>query len=193
MTKRKIPDVLSKEEQKKLLDVFNTRYISSHRNKVMIKLMLNSGLRLSELIHLSWKEVNLQTGRLKVVSGKGDKDRILWINESTLDTLREWRNRQNDKLGDIKLVFTTKSGKKIRPGDIRKMVYTYAKKAGIKDKQVSPHTFRHTFATDLLRETKNLRLVQKALGHSNISTTQIYTHIVDEELEKALREFKDDG
>ena len=193
MTKRKIPDVLSKEEQKKLLDVFNTRYISSHRNKVMIKLMLNSGLRLSELIHLSWKEVNLQTGRLKVVSGKGDKDRILWINESTLDTLREWRNRQNDKLGDIKLVFTTKSGKKIRPGDIRKMVYTYAKKAGIKDKQVSPHTFRHTFATDLLRETKVLRLVQKALGHSNISTTQIYTHIVDEELEKALREFKDDG
>lgn len=193
VTKRKIPDVLSKEEQKKLLDVFNTRYISSHRNKVMIKLMLNSGLRLSELIHLSWKEVNLQTGRLKVVSGKGDKDRILWINESTLDTLREWRNRQNDKLGDIKLVFTTKSGKKIRPGDIRKMVYTYAKKAGIKDKQVSPHTFRHTFATDLLRETKVLRLVQKALGHSNISTTQIYTHIVDEELEKALREFKDDG
>jgi len=193
VTKRKIPDVLSKEEQKKLLDVFNTRYISFHRNKVMIKLMLNSGLRLSELIHLSWKEVNLQTGRLKVVSGKGDKDRILWINESTLDTLREWRNRQNDKLGDIKLVFTTKSGKKIRPGDIRKMVYTYAKKAGIKDKQVSPHTFRHTFATDLLRETKVLRLVQKALGHSNISTTQIYTHIVDEELEKALREFKDDG
>jgi len=89
VTKRKIPDVLSKEEQKKLLDVFNTRYISSHRNKVMIKLMLNSGLRLSELINLSWKEVNLQTGRLKVVSGKGNKDRILWINESIVDTLRE--------------------------------------------------------------------------------------------------------
>ena len=190
MTKRKIPDVLSKDEQKKLLDVFNTRYISSQRNKVMIKLMLNSGLRLSELINLTWKEVNLQTGRLKVVSGKGDKDRILWINDSTLDALRGWRNRQNDKLGDIKLVFTTRTGKKMRPGDIRKMVYTYSRKAGITDKKISPHTFRHTFATDLLRETKNLRLVQKALGHSNISTTQIYTHIVDEEFENALKKFK---
>ena len=105
--------------------------------------------------------------------------------------MRKWRNRQNDKLGDIKLVFTTRSNNKLKPGDIRKMVYTYTKKAGINNKKVSPHTFRHTFATDLLRETKNLRLVQKALGHSNISTTQIYTHIVDEELEKALRKFKD--
>jgi len=190
--KRKIPNVLTEEEQKKLLEVLNTRYTFSQWNKVMIKLMLNSGLRLFELINLTWKDVNLQTGRLKVISGKGDKDRLLWINDSTLDTLREWRNRQSEELGDIKLVFTTRTGNKIkiRPGDIRKMVYTYSRKTGITDKKISPHTFRHNFATDLLRETKNLRLVQKALGHSNISINQIYTHIVDEELENALKKFK---
>ncbi len=70
------------------------------------------------------------------------------------------------------------------------MVYTYAGRAGITEKNVSPHTFRHTFATDLLRESRNLRLVQKALGHADISTTQIYTHIVDEELESAMKSFR---
>jgi len=70
VAKRKIPDILTEREQEKLLGVFNIRYISSHRDKVMIKLMLNSGLRLSELINLSWKDINLQIGRLKVVSGK---------------------------------------------------------------------------------------------------------------------------
>jgi len=210
MGKRKIPEVLSKREQKKLLEVFNIRYLTPHRNKVMIKLMLNSGLRLSEVINLEWKHIDLQTGKLKVVEGKGAKDRILWINDETLEKVREWRQRQVDEIGNMEFFFTTSTGKQLNPADIRKMVYRYAEKAGIqeeveknyrdkegnkldetyKEKKVKPHTLRHTFATDLLRETNNLRIVQKALGHKNISTTQIYTHIVDEEMEKALRSFK---
>ena len=80
-------------------------------------------------------------------------------------------------------------GNKMNPRYIQDMVKRYAKKAGI-NKDISPHTLRHTFATDLLRETKNIRLVQKALGHSDISTTMVYTHIVDEELEGALKNLR---
>ena len=173
-------------------------------------LMLNTGLRLSEVISLKWKNINLQTGKLKVVEGKGNKDRILWFNNGTLDQLRNWRERQAEETGNRKYVFTTSTGNQLKQRDVRTMVYRYAEKAGIqqeikkhhtdkegntlsstyKEKKVTPHTFRHTFATELLRETGNLRLVQKALGHSNISTTQIYTHIVDTELEKAMKGFK---
>ena len=210
MGKRKIPEVLSREEQKKLLNVFNTRYLSPHRNKTMISLMLNTGLRLSEVINLKWKHLDLQTGKLKVVEGKGSKDRILWINNETLEKLRNWRERQVREVGNMDHVFTTKTGNKLDPSDVRSMIYTYSKKAGIqeevekhytdeegnellgtyKEKKIKPHTLRHTFATDLLRETNNLRLVQKTLGHADISTTQIYTHIVDSEMEKALKNFR---
>jgi len=191
MVKRKIPDILTEEEQKKLLDVFNIRYLSPHRNKTMIKLFLDSGLRLSEMINLKWKHINLQTGKLKVVQGKGAKDRVIWINDGVLDMLREWRERQAQDIGSTEYVFSTKTGGKLNPRDVREMVYIYTKKAEISDKEVSPHTFRHTFASDLLSSTNNLRKVQKALGHSDISTTQIYTHIVDEELEEAMKGFRD--
>ena len=176
----------------------------------MIKLMLRTGLRLSEVINLRWGSLDLRTGRVKVVEGKGNKDRILWINNETLEKLRNWRQRQMEEVGDMEFVFTTSTGNQLKSRDVRSMIYRYAKKAGIqkeveknytdkegnkfnetyKEKKVKPHTLRHTFATDLLRETKNLRVVQKALGHSDISTTQIYTHIVDEELEMAMKGLK---
>lgn len=210
MAKRKIPDVLTEEEEQKLLNVFNERYLSPTRNKMMIQLMLKTGLRLSEVINLKWNNINLQTGKLKVVNGKGGKDRIVWFNNGTLDKLREWRQRQADEIGAADYVFTTSKGKQLKANDVRKMVYRYAEKAGIQEevekhyhdeegnklaetynqKKVSPHTFRHTFATRLLKESNNLRVVQKALGHSDISTTQIYTHIVDTELENAMKALK---
>lgn len=210
MAKRKIPEVLTEKEEKKLLSVFNERYFTPQRNKTMISLMLKSGLRLSEVINLRWNNLDLQTGKIKVVEGKGSKDRILWINNGTLDQLRSWRERQAEKVDDPDYIFTTGTGNKLQGKDVRDMVYRYAEKAGIqeevekhyrdsegnrleetyKEKKVSPHTFRHTFATNLLRKTNNLRVVQKALGHSSISTTQIYTHIVDTELENAMKELE---
>ena len=192
MADRRIPNILTKEEQKRLLNVFNTRYLCPHRNQTMIMLFLDSGLRLSEMVNLKWKNISLQTGKLKVVKGKGAKDRIIWINEEILDRLRNWRERQSEEIGLTEFVFTTRDGNKLNPRDIREMVYTYSEKAGIIDKKVSPHTLRHSFATDLLSSTNNLRKVQKALGHSDISTTQIYTHIVDEELEEAMKNLRKD-
>lgn len=186
---RKIPEVLTLEEQTALINIFNTRYYNSLKNKVMIQLFLAAGLRLSEMLDLKWKDINLMTGQLKVVQGKGNKDRILWISDSMLDKLREYREKQVEKQGVVDLVFCTSSNKRLDDRGVRRMLATYCSKAGIA-KEISPHTLRHTYATDLLRDTKNIRLVQKALGHSDLSTTMIYTHIVDDEYEDALKNFR---
>lgn len=192
MSKRKIPEVLTESEQENLINQFNDRYPSSHRNKMMVQLMLDTGLRLAEALSLRWKDINLTSGKLMVRQGKGAKDRTLWIGERTLEDLGNWKERQIDWLGEKpRLVFTTRKGTKINPRQIRKMVKTYSEKAGIDDKDVHPHTLRHTFATDLYRETGKIRLVQKALGHADLSTTMIYTHIVDDELEDALKSFRE--
>lgn len=122
-----------------------------------------------------------------VRQGKGHKDRSLWIGEDDLAILRKWRDRQAKVASRVpELVFTTLEGGKLHPRYVQRMVKRYTAKAGI-EKDVTPHTLRHSFATDLYRETTNIRLTQKALGHANLSTTQIYTHIVDEELEGALK------
>lgn len=187
---RKIPEVLTAIEQKAILDQPNSRYLTGQRNKMMIQLMLNTGLRLDEACSLRWKDIDLNTGKLMVRQGKGSKDRTLWIGESDLEALANWRERQGKECtSKAELVFTTKDGAKLDPAYVRRMVSRYAKKAGI-EKHITPHTFRHTFATDLYQDTSKIRLVQKALGHANLATTQIYTHIVDEELEEALKSFR---
>ncbi|EOU1580040.1 tyrosine-type recombinase/integrase [Clostridium perfringens] len=186
---RKIPEILDMQEQKQLLNIFNMRYFNSRRNKIMIELFLCSGLRLSEMLDLQWKDINLMSGQLKVVQGKGKKDRILWVNEDMLNILRNWKIEQSNKYGVVDLVFCSRNKKRLDDKGIRKMIETYSIKAGI-NKHITPHTLRHTYATDLLRETKNIRLVQKALGHADLSTTMIYTHIVDDEYEDALKNFR---
>ncbi|WP_018250401.1 tyrosine-type recombinase/integrase [Orenia marismortui] len=190
MAKRKIPDILTLEEQNRLLSQFNCRYLCPQRNKVMIRLFLDSGLRLSEMLNLKWKDINLLTGKLKVVEGKGNKDRILWVNDHALNMLKNLKERQVEEIGRVELVFTTRKGTQLNPRDIRQMVSIYSKKAGI-EKKISPHSFRHTFASDLLRVNNNIRKVQKALGHTDLSTTMIYTHIVDKELENDLKSFRE--
>jgi integrase/recombinase XerD len=187
---KRIPDVLTPEEREALLRQPNKRYFTGLRNYILMRLMLDCGLRLSEALNLQWADLNLMTGQLKVRRGKGSKDRILWVPEETLEWLRRWKERQTEALkGPVELVITRYDGKPLGARYVQQMVARYARKAGI-PKRVHPHTLRHTFATDLLRETKNVRLVQKALGHANLNTTQIYTHIVDEELEQALRRFR---
>lgn len=186
--KRKIPEILTLEEQDKLLGIFNKRYYNSRKNKTMVKLFLNSGLRLSEMLDLKWMDINLLTGQLKVIEGKGAKDRILWVNDDVLEDLRNWREDQFNNAVATEYVFSTKGGGRLDKDNVRNMLYKYSQKA--LGKRISPHILRHTFATDLLRETKNIRLVQKVLGHEDLSTTMIYTHIIDDELENALKNFR---
>jgi len=186
---RKIPEVLTTTEQAAIVAQPNPRYLTGHRNRVMLRLMLDTGLRLSETIHLRWNDIDLNSGKVMVRQGKGAKDRTLWTGEANLAALFGWRERQaNECAGGPQTVFTTKAGGKLDPRYIQRMVKRYAVKAGI-EKDISPHTLRHSFATDLYRETTNIRLTQKALGHSNLATTQIYTQVVDEKFEDALQSF----
>lgn len=186
----RIPETLTPEEQEALLRQPNRRYPTGERNYLLLRLMLDTGLRLSEAIHLRWRDVDLNTGKLMVGQGKGHKDRTLWIGEDDLELLRKWRERQaKDVKGKPAHIFTTLEGKPLLSRYVQQAVKRYAARAGI-EKNVHPHTLRHTFATDLYRETKDIRLTQKALGHANLSTTQIYTHIVDEDLEEALKSFR---
>jgi len=187
---RKIPEVLTATEQEALLKQPNPRYLTGQRNRTMLRLMLDTGLRLAEVTSLRWKDIDLLSGKVMVRQGKGSKDRTLWTGEENITALAAWRERQARECdGKPEIVFSTAEGKRLDPSYVRKMVKRYARKAGI-EKRISPHTLRHTFATDLYRETTNLRITQKALGHANIATTQIYTHIVDEELEGALKSFR---
>ncbi|GAG35635.1 unnamed protein product, partial [marine sediment metagenome] len=188
--RRKIPEILTATEQEAILAQPNPRYLTGHRNQVMLRLMLNTGLRLDEASSLRWKDIDLNSGKVMVREGKGAKDRTLWTGEANIEALVEWRERQvKECAGSPQNVFTTKAGGKLDSSYVRRTVKRYARKAGI-EKNITPHTLRHSFATDLYRETTNIRLTQKALGHSNLATTQIYTHIVDEELEGALKSFR---
>ncbi len=183
---RKLPDVLTEGERLVLLKQPNRRAPTGLRNLCMIRLMLNAGLRSSEVLNLKVKDLDWMSGKLAVRQGKGQKDRILWINEGDLELLKSWRERRPEQSD---LLFITLQGRPVLDRYLRAMVARVADKAGI-EKRVHPHLLRHTFATDLYRETKNIRLVQKALGHEDLSTTMIYTRIIDDELEDALRNFR---
>ena len=183
--------MLTAEEQAALLAQPNPRYPTGERNRLMLSLMLNTGLRLSETTGLEWRDLDLNTGKLFVRQGKGAKDRTLWISEEDIALLRAWRQRQADEIdAGCPHVFSTLGGKRVSNRYVQQMVQRYSEKAGI-CKNVHPHTLRHSFATDLHRESRNIRLVQKALGHADLSTTMIYTHVFDAELMVQMRRLRD--
>ncbi|MEW6385939.1 MAG: tyrosine-type recombinase/integrase [Thermodesulfobacteriota bacterium] len=196
---RRIPQVLTAAEQRRLLARFDPNDFYELRNLCLVRLMLNAGLRASEALGVKVQDLNWQTGKLRV-RGKGKKERIVWIrmkrkkgrNNGLADgeVLRLWRDRFWQDLPVEDLLFPTRQGRSLSDRYLRKVVKEAGLKAGIAT-EVHPHLLRHTFATDLLRKTRNLRLTQKALGHSQITSTQIYTHIVDDELEEALKTLRD--
>jgi integrase/recombinase XerD len=179
---RRLPKILTRDEARALLATPNRYYPTGQRDLCMIKLMLNAGLRASEVLDLGWHEVDLHTGRLTVRRGKGDRDRQVWVSEPTLELMRAWRERAPAS----PYCFSTLHGTRIHGQALREMMARRGKKAGI-TKGVHPHMLRHTYATELYRETKDIRLVQKALGHASLATTMIYTHIVDDDMETAMR------
>jgi site-specific recombinase XerD len=183
---KRLPEVLTEEEWERLLKAPNSRTPTGLRNLCMMLLMLNTGLRVAEVLNLKVREVNWNTGKLLVKEGKGKKDRILWLGEEDLKMLAKWREKRWVQTENL---FTTLKGSRLNDRYIRAMVKREAEAAGI-EKDVHPHMLRHTFATDIYRDTKNIRLTQRVLGHSNLATTMIYTHIVDDEVEDAMRFFR---
>ncbi len=181
---KRLPKVLTDDEQRVLVSQPNPRYLSGLRNRCLLRVMLEAGLRASELTHLRPEHLDMRTCRLVVREGKGAKDRVLWISDDLRDLVGRWLERRPSS----PWLFPTRGGGQLDTRYLRTMVKHYAVKAGVSEaERVSPHVLRHTFATDLLRETKNIILVQKALGHSDVSTTMVYTHVHDDELEAALR------
>jgi len=186
LQKGRLPAVLSAEEQAALLAMPNQKVPTGLRNYAMLCIYLNLGLRVSEALNLEVDDLDWISGKVDVRAGKGNRDRVLWLTDRDLHTLKRWCAARPC---DSSYLFCTLAGGRMNDRYVREFVKRYALKAGIK-KGVHPHTLRHSFATDLLRDSKNIRLVQKALGHVSISTTMLYTHIVDEQLEQALKNFR---
>lgn len=184
----RLPAVLTPAEQNLLLAVPNKKVATGLRNYAMLKLFLNLGLRVSEAIDLKVDDIDWQSGKLTVVQGKGGRDRVLWLADEDLELLSSWLAKR-PAAGSY--LFTTREGGRISDRYVRKFVKNYARKKKI-GKDVHPHALRHTFATDLLRKTGNIRMVQKALGHASLATTMLYTHVFDQELEAALKGLRKD-
>lgn len=153
---------------------------------------LDTGLRVGELVALQLDHLNLSGRKLTVREGKGAKDRQVPLTGRLVETLHGWLERRIEKVGpESRWVFPTRDGGQLLTRYVRKVVKREAEKADIREvERVSPHTLRHTAATDLLRDTGNLELVRQFLGHESVETTQLYTHLVNKDLDQAITVFR---
>ena len=177
-----LPNCLSEEEIDKLLEVPDMTSPSGIRDRAMLETMYASGLRVSELLNLKRGQINLNKGIINVF-GKGAKERKVPIAEYACDFIRKYINdvRNKSEYKNSEYLFLNKSGEPLSRIYFFKQVRKYAELAGI-EMTISPHTLRHSFATHLLNHGAQLRMVQGMLGHTNIATTQIYTHVSSEKL-----------
>lgn len=165
------------------------------RDRAIIELLFSGGLRVSEIVNLNRDSINLAR-REFMVRGKGQKDRVIFVSESASNHIENYLNARNDSLPALFLnnsknhstPDTTGNFRRLTPRSIERIIEKYARLAGI-TKHVTPHTLRHSFATDLIMNGADLRSVQSLLGHSDISTTQIYTHITDPHLKEVHEKF----
>ncbi|MAZ55280.1 MAG: tyrosine recombinase XerD [Flavobacteriales bacterium] len=175
----KIPDTLSTEEIDQIINAIDLSHPLGQRNKAIIETLYGCGLRVSELINLKLSNWYTKDGFVKVI-GKGNKERLIPIGNITAKILKiyveEVRCNINIQKGQEDYIFLSKRGKHLSRVSIFNIVKEIAEKTQIK-KNISPHTFRHSFATELIERGANLRAVQEMLGHESITTTQLYTHI----------------
>ena len=180
---RSLPKTLSEEEVDSLLNAPNTDEPLGHRDRAMLELLYATGLRVSELINLKQSQINFNQGVLRIV-GKGDRERLIPLGDESQRWLKDFIDgprmeilleRQTDYL------FPTRRGDRMTRQAFWHIIKRYSDKAGVR-KKLSPHSLRHAFATHLLNRGADLRVVQLLLGHSDLSTTQIYTHVARERL-----------
>jgi len=187
---RPIPSVLSAEEIERMLASIDGRDWQGVRDKAALELMYATGMRVSEIVELCMDGLNLEVGFVKC-KGKGGKERVVPIGKRAKEALHKYIMDVRPKLEKTALenhLFLSRLGKKVSRVSFWKMIKRIVKTARIK-KDVTPHTLRHSFATHLLEHGADLRVVQEMLGHSDISTTQIYTHINKERLKSIHRQF----
>jgi integrase/recombinase XerD len=189
--KRKLPDVLSFEEIENMIAQIDMSKPEGGRNKAILETMYSCGLRVSEVVNLKISQLYLDVGFIRVL-GKSDKERLVPIGRSAAKYITIYKNDIRVhipiKKGNEDVLFLNKRGSKLSRVMIFYIIKEVAKKAGIK-KTVSPHTFRHSFATHLVEGGADLRAVQEMLGHASITTTEIYTHLDREFLRKTLEQY----
>jgi integrase/recombinase XerD len=189
-----LPDTLSREEMDRLLAQPHISGTAAVRDKAMLELLYASGIRVSELVALKLNAINWQVGYL-LVMGKGGKERVVPMGRCAYNCLHQYIETARSTLLKKKqtdVVFLNKSGEGLTRQGFWKIVKKYADRAGLKHR-VHPHTFRHSFATHLIEGGADLRSVQMMLGHADISTTQIYTHITRDRLKDVHRKYHPRG
>jgi integrase/recombinase XerD len=181
---RPLPKTLSENQVEQLLGAPNTQTILGLRDRAMLEVLYATGLRVSELVNLKLLEVNLQAGVVRII-GKGNKERLVPLGEQAIDYLQQYLTRARPELLANKssdAMFVTARGGAMTRQTFWYMIKRHAKVAGIQT-SLSPHTLRHAFATHLINHGADLRSVQMLLGHADLSTTQIYTHVARERLQ----------
>lgn len=193
-TNRKQVTFLHYDEVERLVDAIDTTSDIGKRDRALIDLLFSSGLRVSELVNLNRDHINTKR-REFMVRGKGQKDRPIFISESAARHIDEYLTARVDNLPPLFLSYsrnnvvdTSGNYRRLTARSVQRIITKYAHLAGI-TKHVSPHTMRHSYATDLLMNGADLRSVQAMLGHSNISTTQVYTHVTDQHLKDIYEKF----
>lgn len=187
---RKLPDVLSIDEIDLLLTTPETSKNNGYRDRTMLELLYATGIRVSELINIELEDVNLLMGFVKVF-GKGNKERIIPLGETVIELLKTYIENVRPQLLKKQVthtLFLNMQGKPLTRQGIWKIIKQTGAKAGIQ-KRLTPHTLRHSFATHLLENGADLRAVQEMLGHSDISTTQLYTHVSKTQIRKMYQQY----
>lgn len=188
---RKLPDILSVEEIDKLISNLDLSKPEGQRNKAILETLYSCGLRVSELVDLKISNLNFKLGYIKV-TGKGNKERLVPISPRAMKEIKYYfENRRKLKKiekTDENILFLTRNGRKLSRIMIFNIIKGVTEKSGLK-KNISPHTFRHSFATHLIEGGADLRAVQEMLGHESITTTEIYTHLDREYLRDTIIQF----
>ena len=188
---RKLPDTLSINDIDQLIGAVDLSKPQGERNRAILETLYGCGLRVSELINLKVSDLYFDEGFIKV-TGKGNKQRFVPVSDTTKKYINLYltyiRNHQTIEKGSSDIVFLNRRGKQLTRAMIFTIIKRLVEKTGIK-KQVSPHTFRHSFATHLLENGADLRAIQMMLGHESITTTEIYTHIDRSHLSKVLNNY----
>jgi len=189
--KRHLPDTLSVEEIETILSQIDLSKPEGGRNKAILETMYSCGLRVSEVVNLKISQLYLDVGFIRVI-GKGNKERLVPIGSSAVKYITIYKNSIRIHIqpqpGNEDILFLNRRGSKLSRVMIFLIIKDLSAKAGIK-KAISPHTFRHSFATHLVENGADLRAVQEMLGHESITTTEIYTHLDREFLRKTLEQF----
>jgi len=189
--KRALPDILNFDEIESVISQIDLSKPEGGRNKAILEAMYSCGLRVSEVVNLKLSNLHLEVGFIRVI-GKGDKERLVPIGKSAVKFINIYKNKirvhATPTAGSEDILFLNNRGSKLSRVMIFLIIKDLVKKAGIK-KNISPHTFRHSFATHLIEGGADLRAVQEMLGHESITTTEIYTHLDREFLRKTLEQY----